>query len=171
VLPKAGDVKQAYHTPVSLNFFKQYLPLVFLPILACFMAENPINTSFRRLRNRYRLVVMNDDTYEEVTTFRLSRLRVYFAISFIFVVLIGLTLALVSFTSLRYLVPGYGKQSAIRELRELKLQTDSMRLALQQRDQYLQSLQKVLRGDTTALRVDTIPLKLPADTGDNLITE
>jgi hypothetical protein len=25
----------------------------------------------KRLRNRYRLVVMNDDTYEEVTTFKL----------------------------------------------------------------------------------------------------
>lgn len=145
--------------------------LSFLTILARSMADNAIHTGFRRLRNRYRLVVMNDDTFEEVATFRLSRLRVYFVISFIFVVLISLTLALVSFTSLRYLVPGYGKQSAIKELRDLKLKTDSMQLALRQRDQYLESLQKVLRGDTTALRVDTIPLKLPPDTGENLITE
>ncbi len=133
------------------------------------MADNPINTSFKRLRNRYRLVVMNDDTFEEVATFRLSRLSVYFAISFIFVVLIGLTLALVSFTSLRYLVPGYGKQSSLKELRELKLKTDSIQVALDQRDQYLQSLQRVLRGDTTALRLDTIPLNLPPDT--DVITE
>ena len=30
-------------------------------------------TTLQRLRNRYRLVVLNDDTYEEVVTFRLSQ--------------------------------------------------------------------------------------------------
>lgn len=135
------------------------------------MAENAFNTGFKRLRNRYRLVVMNDDTFEEVATFKLSRLSVYFAISLVFVVLIGLTLALVSFTSLRYLVPGYGKQSSLKELRDLKLRTDSMQIVIEQRDQYLQSVQRVLRGDTTDLRVDSIPLNLPPDTGTNLITE
>ena len=41
----------------------------------------------KRLRNRYRLVVMNDDTYEEVVTFKLSRLSVYVMLSSIFVLL------------------------------------------------------------------------------------
>ena len=34
------------------------------------------DSTLQRLRNRYRLVVMNDDTYEEVVTFKLSRLSV-----------------------------------------------------------------------------------------------
>ena len=54
------------------------------------MVKFDTNSTFKRLRNRYRLVVMNDDTYEEVVTFKLSRLSVYVLLSTIFVVLIGL---------------------------------------------------------------------------------
>ena len=45
------------------------------------MAENENSAPLKRLQNRYRLVVMNDDTYEEVVTFRLSRLSVYVGLS------------------------------------------------------------------------------------------
>ena len=51
------------------------------------MPENNTNTTLKRLRNRYRLVVMNDDSYEEVVTFKLSRLSVYIGLSTIFVLL------------------------------------------------------------------------------------
>ncbi|HRF24563.1 MAG TPA: hypothetical protein PLR98_10385, partial [Chitinophagaceae bacterium] len=61
------------------------------------MAKLDTDSTLKRLRNRYRLVVMNDDTYEEVTTFKLSRLSVYIMLSTIFVVLVGLTVALIIF--------------------------------------------------------------------------
>ena len=99
----------------------------------------------KRLRNRYRLVVMNDDTFEEVITFKLTRLSVYILMSTIFVVLVGLTIALISFTNLRFLIPGYGKQSSLQELRQLKMRTDSLEKAMGQQQQYLQNLQNVDR--------------------------
>ena len=34
------------------------------------MAKFDANSTLKRLQNRYRLVVMNDDTYEEVVTFK-----------------------------------------------------------------------------------------------------
>ena len=52
------------------------------------------NTSLKRLRNRYRLVVMNEDTFNEVVAFKLTRLSVYIALSTLFVVLVGLQLRL-----------------------------------------------------------------------------
>jgi len=70
------------------------------------MVKFDTNSTFKRLRNRYRLVVMNDDTYEEVVTFKLSRFSVYVLMSTIFVVLIGLTVALIVFTPLKYYIPG-----------------------------------------------------------------
>ena len=45
------------------------------------MAKFDANSTLKRLQNRYRLVVMNDDTYEEVVTFKLSRLSVYIFLS------------------------------------------------------------------------------------------
>ena len=70
------------------------------------MAKFDANSTLKRLQNRYRLVVMNDDTYEEVVTFKLSRLSVYIALSTIFVLLTGLTVALIVFTPLRYVYTG-----------------------------------------------------------------
>ena len=64
------------------------------------MAKLDVEGSLQRLQNRYRLVIMNDDTYEEVVTFRLSRLSVYIAFSTVFVLLVGLTVALIVFTPL-----------------------------------------------------------------------
>ncbi len=62
------------------------------------MAETENEATVKRRQNRYRLVVMNDDTYEEVITFRLSRLSVYVAFSTIFILLVGLTVALLVLT-------------------------------------------------------------------------
>lgn len=113
----------------------------------------------KRLRNRYRLVVMNDDTFEEVITFKLTRLSIYVLMSTIFVLLVGLTIAVISFTNLKFLIPGYGKQSSLQELRVLKMKTDSLEKSLTSQQQYLLNLQKVLKGDTTTLRLDTALLK------------
>ncbi len=63
------------------------------------------NSTLKRLRNRYRLVVMNEDTYEEVVKFKLSRLSVYIVLSTLFIVLVGLTVALIAFTPLKLYIP------------------------------------------------------------------
>ncbi|MBY0536271.1 MAG: hypothetical protein K2P88_10510 [Chitinophagaceae bacterium] len=118
------------------------------------------NTTLKRLRNRYRLVVMNDDTYEEVVTFKLSRLSVYVGLSTIFVLLTGLTVALIMFTPLKMYIPGYGDVNATKELRELKIRTDSLETAMKYKDQYLVQLKKVLQGEGTE-KLDTTLLDIP----------
>lgn len=123
------------------------------------MSKIQQNTTLKRLRNRYRLVVMNDDTYEEVVTFKLSRLSVYVMLSSIFVVLVSLTVALIVFTPLKQYLPGYGNQSARKELTLLKYRTDSLEISVRQKDFYMENLKKVLTGnlptnyDTTLLNV------------------
>jgi len=114
----------------------------------------------RSVRNRYRLVVMNDDTYEEVVTFKLTRLSVYIGMSTIFVLLIGLTIALIAFTPIKYYIPGYGKKQSRQELQALKIRTDSLERAILQKDRYLKSVKAVLAGDISSAR-DTTLLDLP----------
>ena len=106
------------------------------------MAKFDANSTLKRLQNRYRLVVMNDDTYEEVVTFKLSRLSVYITLSTIFVLLTGLTVALIVFTPFRMYIPGYGDMNATRELRELKMRTDSLEQAMKYKDKYLRQRKK-----------------------------
>ena len=124
------------------------------------MAKFDANSTLKRLQNRYRLVVMNDDTYEEVVTFKLSRLSVYVFLSTIFVLLTGLTVALIVFTPLKLYIPGYGDLNNTTELRELKIRTDSLEQEMRYRDQYFQSLRNVLEG-SSSVKVDTTALKIP----------
>jgi hypothetical protein len=124
------------------------------------MAKFDANSTLKRLQNRYRLVVMNDDTYEEVVTFKLSRLSVYVFLSTVFVLLTGLTVALIVFTPLKLYIPGYGDFNNTTELRELKIRTDSLEQEMRYRDQYFQSLRNVLEGNSS-VKTDTTVLKIP----------
>jgi hypothetical protein len=126
------------------------------------MAKIDAQSTLKRLQNRYRLVVMNDDTYEEVVTFKLSRLSVYVTLSTFFVLLTGLTVALIVFTPLRMYIPGYGDVNTMRELRELKMRTDSLHQAMEYKDRYLNDVKSVLQGNITE-NLDTTMLTIPAE--------
>ncbi|MBA4139229.1 MAG: hypothetical protein H0X70_01795 [Segetibacter sp.] len=123
------------------------------------MAKPEAPSTLKRLNSRYRMVIMNDDTYEEVITFKLTRLSVYIALSSIFVILVSLTVALIVFTPLKQYVPGYATQSARKELQGLKLRTDSLEQEMKNKDQYLLNLKKVLSGNVTTV-YDSTPLKV-----------
>lgn len=124
------------------------------------MARSDANYSLKRLQNRYRLVVMNDDTYEEVVTFKLSRLSVYVISCTIFVLLTGLTVALIVFTPMKMYIPGYADVSNTRELRDLKIRTDSLEQAMNYKDRYIENIKMVLAGDVP-LKLDTVSLNIP----------
>jgi hypothetical protein len=118
--------------------------------------------TFKRLRNRYRLVVINDDTFQEVVTFKLTRMSVYITLSTAFVLLVGLTVALITFTNLKYYLPGYGTQAQRKELVQYKRKIDSLEVSIKQKDVYLGHLKEVLTGDTKALsQLDTAMLDVP----------
>ena len=122
------------------------------------MAIPDANTTLRRLRNRYRLVVMNEDTYEEGVAFKLSRISVYIALSVLFVVLVGLTVALIAFTPLKLYIPGFGDAKQAKVFQGLKVKADSIERTLIYKQQYIDNIQKVLKGEV--IPQDTTPLKL-----------
>ena len=130
------------------------------------MAKLEAGTTLQRLRNRYRLVILNDDTYEEVVTFRLSRMSVYIALSTMFVLLTSLTVALIVFTPLRYYVPGYGNANLGREYRQLKYVTDSLEKQLTYQAEYINGIKRVLTGDVPLNR-DTTQIEIPKDEYSN----
>lgn len=117
------------------------------------------NTTLKRLRNRYRLVVMNEDTYDEVIAFKLTRLSVYITLSTLFVVLVGLTVALIVFTPLKLYIPGYGEAKKAKEYEMLKVRADSIEQNLAQKQQYIDNIEKVLKGNVVPLDTTTLKVK------------
>jgi len=126
------------------------------------MSKLDAGTTLKRLRNRYRLVVMNDDTYEEVVTFKLSRLSVYVMLSTIFVLLVGLTVALIVFTPLKYYIPGYDDLKIGREYRQMKYRVDSLEKQVGNQASYIDNVKKILKNDVT-LSLDTNKITLPKE--------
>jgi hypothetical protein len=115
---------------------------------------------FKRLTNRYRLVIMNDHTYEEVVTFKLTRLSVYIVSCFLFVMLVGLTTALIAFSPMKYYIPGYGSQSERKELTKLKIRTDSLETQMRYREAYWNNVRDVLAGKS-GMSLDTASISIP----------
>ncbi len=124
------------------------------------------NNTFKRTSNTYRLVIMNDDTYDEVVAFRLSRTSVYIGFSVSFILLVGLTIALIAFTPLKYYIPGYGTKESQTALQLLKIRTDSLEQTLHYKEQYLEGIKKVL-SEGNPKQLDTIPLNLPESLPSN----
>lgn len=124
------------------------------------MSMPDVNHTLKRLRSHYRLVIMNEDTFEEVIKFKLTRMSVYVVFSTIFILMIGLTASLIIFTPLKYYLPGteMGNANQVKEFRSLKIRTDSMEQALKHQDDYLKNIQKVLQGKITPQDTNKLPL-------------
>ncbi|MDD3744553.1 MAG: M23 family metallopeptidase, partial [Lentimicrobiaceae bacterium] len=100
-----------------------------------------------KLRNKYRLVILNEDSFEEKLSFKLSRLNVFVIIGMLTIVLIFFTIYLIAFTGLREYIPGYSDASVHRSLYELQLKADSVETALKSRNLYIENMKKILSGD------------------------
>ena len=107
------------------------------------------NNRLKRLRNNYQLTVTNEDTFEEVVKFKLTRLSVYIALSTFFISMVIITASLIVFTPLKYYLPGtgYGNIKQIKAFERLKIRTDSMQIALDQQKTFNEDIQKVLKGN------------------------
>ncbi len=108
------------------------------------------------LRNTYRLVVMNDNTFEEVGSYRLTQLNIYVLASSIFVILVCLVTMVIAFTSLKEYIPGYGDVNLKDQADRLERKVEAIEDELVARELYIERIQKVLTGgvDTTSYAKD-----------------
>lgn len=101
----------------------------------------------RKLLYKYRLVILNENTFEEKISFKLSRLNVFVTGSLLIIGLIGFTILLIAFTPLREYIPGYSSTKLKRQATELTYKTDSLVRILNYTNRYLDNIRMVLKGD------------------------
>ena len=105
---------------------------------------------WQRLTARYRLVLLNDETFEEVTSFQLSRMNVYVLVSTIMVILVLVTVSAIVYTPLKEYIPGYEDVNLRRNIMELKLKSDSLEKSTLSNDHYLQNIRRIISGELPA---------------------
>ena len=100
-----------------------------------------------KLLHKYRLVILNEETFEERFSFKLNRLNVFVFSTLTALLLILTTTIIIAFTPLREYIPGYSSTQLKKRATQLAYQTDSLQQILEANEQYLSSIKKVLTGD------------------------
>ena len=101
----------------------------------------------KKLKNKYRLVILNDASFEERFYYRLSPLNLLTLILTFVVVLIVLVSVVIIYTPLRESIPGYTDVSLREDLTTMVFRTDSLESELLRNSAYLRNIQGALKGD------------------------
>ena len=105
----------------------------------------------RKLLHQYRLVILNEDTFEERFAIKLTRLNVFVLTSISAILLIFFTTLLIAFTPLREYIPGYSSARLKKKASLLNYKTDSLVRELELNRKYYASIRKVLTGDVASV--------------------
>lgn len=101
----------------------------------------------QRLLHKYRLVVLNEETFEERLSFKLTKLNLFVLVSLSAILLVAGTTLLIAFTPLREYIPGYSSTALRKRAAELVIKTDSLQNELSNYSLYLGSVRQVLTGE------------------------
>ncbi|MCL7761962.1 M23 family metallopeptidase [Polaribacter sp. Z014] len=110
----------------------------------------------QKLTDKYRLVVLNEDTFEERFSLKLSRLNVFVFGGFFSILLIAGTILLIAFTPLKEYIPGYSSTSLKRKAANLTFEADSLKIKLSVLENYTKALKPVLTGEIEPESIDSI---------------
>jgi len=117
--------------------------------------QTKVKGKFReKLFDKYRLVIINEDTFEEKLTFKLTRLNVFIFGGLFSILLIVGTLFLIAFTSLREYIPGYSSTKLKKEATQLVYTVDSLKQVLQVNNIYIENVKEVLTGKIEEFEFD-----------------
>jgi murein DD-endopeptidase MepM/ murein hydrolase activator NlpD len=105
------------------------------------------NGFFRKLMHKYRLVVLNEDSYEEVGFIRLSRLNIAAIVGFLAIFLIALVYIIIAYTPIREFIPGYPDAIMSHNIRQNAMKLDSLQREVAMRDQYFMNINRIVNGD------------------------
>jgi len=120
------------------------------------MEENKENSNRwenwkEKLATTYRLVIINDDSFEEVNNTKLTLANLYTIASSIFVAMALLVFLLIIFTPLKQFIPGYGDFNAEQKAEELAIKIEALETEVASYKLWSQGIKNIMIGkvDTT----------------------
>lgn len=126
-------------------------------------------TLMEKMRDKYRLVIMNDETFEEISSVKLTPLSVYIALSTLIVGTAMIVTTLIIWTPLKRYIPGYGDFARDQEIAELTSKVYSLENEVEASRRYYENLRKLLNGDLSDMSKSATEKKgLPENPADTL---
>lgn len=112
----------------------------------------------QKLTDKYRLVVLNEDTFEERFSLKLSMMNVFVLGGIFSFLLILVTTFFITFTPVKEYIPGYASTDLKIKATKLAFQTDSLKRKLDVIESYTRALAPILSGKITGDKIDTLQL-------------
>jgi len=142
------------------------------------MSEKMPRKLFQKLTHKYRVVLLNEDTFEEVGNMRLTRLNLIALVGIVLFLLVAITYILIAFTNIRELIPGYPDAAMRQHIRTNAMKLDSLEYEQSVRDQYFDNLNRIISGEIpelymndTSLMVDSNDINFMRSTNDSLLRQ
>ena len=102
-----------------------------------------------RLLNKYRLVILNEETYEERISYRLNRLNIFLLTAFMALIIVITTICLIAFTSIKEYIPGYDS-TTLRNIAAQNIEKlDSLTFVMEKNQEFINSIGAVILGEAT----------------------
>jgi len=102
------------------------------------------------------LVFIDDESMQEVASFKMTMRKLYIGLSTLMVAIILLTLCVLLLTPLRYYIPGYGSNKTRMQVVKLKRNVDSLSDLVAAQQVYENNIKKVIDGDYKGQRDTTL---------------
>jgi murein DD-endopeptidase MepM/ murein hydrolase activator NlpD len=113
----------------------------------------------QKLTDKYRLVVLNENTFEERFSLKLSRLNVFVLGGVFSVLLVFVTIVFIAFTPIKEYIPGYSSSTLKAEAIKLTFDAAALKQKLAIIENYTKALKPVLTGEITSEEIDSLQVK------------
>ncbi len=127
------------------------------------MSEKSPRKLFQKLIHKYRVVLLNEDTFEEVGNMRLTRLNLIALVGVLLFLLVAITYILIAFTSIREWIPGYPDAAMRQHIRSNAMKVDSLEKEQSVRDLYFDNLNRIISGEAPELYMNDTTGMVDAD--------
>lgn len=123
----------------------------------------------QKLTDKYRLVVLNEDTFEERFSLKLSVLNIFVLAGVFSFLLILITTFIITLTPIKEYIPGYSSTNLKIKATKLAIQTDSLKRELDALQDFTKTLQPILRGEIKPDEIDSLQMVATISIQDSLL--
>jgi murein DD-endopeptidase MepM/ murein hydrolase activator NlpD len=113
---------------------------------------------YKKLSDRYRLIIYNDTTFQSVWSMKLTRLKVFTVTSLMSSVIVVLVILLIATTGLREYIPGYPRAEYRQMVLYTAVKLDSLENEIEKRDRFFEGIKAIVSGEEPEMfpEIDTV---------------
>lgn len=106
-----------------------------------------------KLTKKFRLVVLNEASFEERFSFKLTRLNVFVFGGIFSIILVGITVFIIAFTPIKEYIPGYSSTKLKKQAISLFYKVDSLQAEVTILSKFTEAIRPILIGEDTIVDV------------------